>query len=509
MSPKEENGADDEAEQMRVLMEEVGWTPELAEAMLSSTRAAQAGADRGHREPSPVPHAEIPVGHLDGLLSLLLTVDEAPAIVGNLIRAVNDRRSPNDRGDLYEEIVGRVPRFLNHSDHRIAENAATVLRRCSSQVARFPDLVEVIEDLARQVDSRRIGEAREAAATLACLLSTRPREYEIPSWDGKGKAPTLTAPWPDTRPLRDLDQRRPFDIHQLATQAVTGTKIIERLPQQTIALVVKVLRENVCRPEWKQSSGWGVESACCVGLAFLGYRRPDLVEGAVDGLLDAWKQREGPLPAMAYALTSIGYAGPELLPEWFIDELEAIASGGTTRYVGLRSAAQVGVVKIGHAPPVLAQRGVQGEVEEAVDGLVRFFVASTASVPESVHQAFATILEARPEELVSRLVEEVEHTASEGWPIHYYDGNLMYVISQLAAADPRAFVPLLEVSPTIFKAKGMHHDWYDWGGRALGHVLEVAPDKLPKELGPILEERLETEGRASVQTTCRRLLDDL
>ncbi|WP_162993884.1 hypothetical protein [Halalkalicoccus subterraneus] len=431
------------------------------------------------------------------LAEALLTSSDPATIFDDYRNRKVASRSRFESDRLREILIIAVSECLNHDDYVISTNAAMLLRQNAALCARACELDTVVSDLTEQLNGELVQPAREAALSLAFLLSTRPRDQELPQWRGSDP---MTSSMAD----RDIDQNQ-FTI------APVDSGYLHEITPDIAEDAIEFLIQNLDRKEYKRSSNWVVAKNCAKAIGAIGYQRPALVADAVPvigELLGEYDERQAWL---IYALTSIGYSRPDLLPAEFADQLEEFAEeAGFGVNWRLKAAISIGYRKIGHAPAYLEIEGCNSEIDlsKVVEKLYRFMLGRYPSAHDEVIQAFVEIYSARPAALVDLLQDELDQILNGSSRSFDFPSNFMFLLKELASIDVANLQPLLESSKDFYQDHSESHYWYENSFEFHRRVATQDQDLLPDQLGETVTEFLQSEKRASVRSGGQRFLQN-
>lgn len=399
---------------------------------------------------------------------------------------------------LNETLIDAIAHCLNHDNFKIGANAAVILRENVILCSRACDLDALVSALTTQLNDRRIQPAKEAALAIAFFLSTRPSDSKLPQWGGSD-------PMTSTTMETDLDQHR-------FIEAPVDSGFLERLSQTTVEEAVDALIKNLNRKEYKRSKDWGVSKECAKAIGAIGYQRPDIVVDAVPEILDILGEQDERQAWLVYALTSIGYSRPDLLPPEFASRLKEFSEeAGWGVGWQLETAAKVGHRKIGHAPQYLEKAGCNPEVDlsEVVEKLYKFMLGRYPSAHDEVVQAFVEIYLCRSDDLVKLLKTELDQILEGNTRAFDFPDNFSYLLKQLAGVDVESLAPLMESSKQFYQDHSQSHYWYENALEFHRLIAVVDEDILPNDMGDIVTDFVKPENRHSVQIDARRFLKEI
>lgn len=413
----------------------------------------------------------------------------------NQIRASATGSSARDFHDLVFELVAD---FLDSDDHQAVCTAARIIRRNTGVYGDSSELDDIVETLTGIVGGRKITTATEAALSLGFLLSTRPRNRDLPSWDGSDPL--------SQGGMMDLNQQ------QLVPETPDGPGYIAYVDADIVDNAIDALIENVDRKDYKRSTNWNVGEACTLAIGFIGYQSPERVEAAVPTLLEATTQDDTDFRTILYALSSIGYSRPDLLGGDVIGRIESLAESdpGDVPH-GIRVHAQVASRKVGHAPTWLGKIGTfpGPDLEPIFEKLFRFMLGEFPSFTEEVSNAVVDIVDARPDDAIPLLADELEAVVNGDTRTFSFPSNLMGILRDVSEARPADIEPVAAQAIDIYSRQGMEHYWYDLASELLQNVHEADPNHIPSGLESTLRDFLEDEKRASVKSSTQRLIDTI
>lgn len=442
-----------------------------------------------------MPH-QVEREHLKTLLRPMLESGDGEDLIGKFDDHIRASATGSSARDFRELIFELVVDFLESDDPQAVRTAARIIRRNKGMYGGWSELDDIVETLTGIAGGRTITTATESALSLGFLLSTRPRDRDLPSWDGSD---------PLSRGgMRDLDQQ------QLVPETPDGPGYIADVDADLVDDAFDTLTENVDRKDYKRSTNWDVGEACTLAIGFIGYQSPERVEAAVPTLLEATTQDDTDFRAILYALSCIGYSRPDLLGGDVIQRIESLAESDLGDVPqGIRVQAQVANRKVGHAPAWLGKMGTfpDPNLEPIFEKLFRFMLGKFPSYPEEVSNAIVDIVDARPDDAIPLLAEELEAVVNGDTRTFSFPSNLMGILREVSKVRPTAMEPVAAQAVEIYGLQGMEHYWYDLGADLLENVYDADPSHVPSGLESTLRDFLEDERRASVQSSTQRLID--
>jgi len=249
--------------------------------------------------------------HLKALLRPILESGNGEKLIRQFDDHICASATGSSAWDFRELIFQLIIDFLDSEEPQAVRTAARIIRRNKMVYAGSSELDEIVETLTGITSGRTITTASEAALTLGFLLSTRPRDRDLPSWDNSNPL--------SQRGMKDLDQQG------LTPETPDGPGFIEDVDDTLVDDAIDVLVDNVDRKDYKRSTNWDIGEACTLAIGFIGYQSPERVEAAVSTLLEAPAQDDTDFKTILYALSSIGYSRPDLLGGDVIQRIEALA----------------------------------------------------------------------------------------------------------------------------------------------------------------------------------------
>lgn len=434
--------------------------------------------------------------HLAVLLRPVVESNDGVALLEQFDKYARANATDTSAWEFREVIFELVADFLDADDPQAVRTAARLIRRNMGVYVGDSELDAIVDSLTDIVGGRRTTTASEAALTLGFLLSTRPPDRHLPSWDGS---------YPGSQQgMKDLDQYR------LVPETADGPGYVKQVDDNLVDNAIKALIENVDRKEYKRSANWDVGKACTLSLGFIGYRSPERVANAVPQLVTAVTKDDVDFEAIIYTLSSIGYSRPDLLGGDVIERIESLAENASGDVPwGIKIQAQVGSRKIGHAPSWLGKIGAfPGPNLEAIfERLFKFMLGKFPSYDEEVVRAFLDIVDARSDEAIPILLEELESIVDGNYRTINFPSNLMGILKEVSEVNPSLLQPVAAMSNDLYGDHGMEHYWYDQGSVVLRNVHDVAPDSFPSDHEQALRTFLKDERRASVRRSTKKLLD--
>ena len=434
--------------------------------------------------------------HLKSLLRPILESGDGENLIEQFDDYVRVSATGSAAWDFRKFVFGLVVDFLDSDDPQTVRTAARIIRRNKGVYGGSSKLDDIVETLTGITDGRKITTAAEAALTLGSLLSTRPRDRDLPSWDGS---------YPQSqRGMKDLDQQ------QLVPETPDGPGFFQDVDNGLIDDAVDALIENVDRKDYKRSTNWDVGEACTLAIGFIGYQSPERVKEAIPTLVEAAAQDDTDFNSILYALSSIGYSRPDLLGGDVIRRIEALAENEPSDVPhSIRVQAQVASRKVGHAPTWLERIGTfpGPDLKPIFEKLFRFMLGKYPSYPEEVSNAIVDIVDARPDDAIPLLAEELEAVVNGDTRTFDFPLNLIDILREVSEARPAAMEPITTRAVDIYECQGMGHYWYDLASDLLQNVYKSDPTHLPSGLESTLRDFLEDEKRASVKSSTQRLID--
>jgi len=442
-----------------------------------------------------MPH-QVEREHLKTLLRPMLESGDGEDLIGQFDDHIRTSTTGSSAWDFRELIFELVVDFLKSDDPEAVRTAARIIRRNKGVYGSSSELDDIVETLTGITRGRTITTATEAALSIGFLLSTRPRDRDLPSWDGSDPL--------SQGGMRDLDQQ------QLVPETPDGPGYIVDVDADFVDDAINALTENVDRKDYKRSTNWDVGEACTLAIGFIGYQSPERVEAAVPTLLEATTQDDTDFRTILYALSSIGYSRPDLLGGDVIRRIESLAESdpGDVPH-GIRVYAQVASRKIGHAPTWLGKIGTfpGPDLEPIFEKLFRFMLGKFPSYTEEVSNAIVDIVDARPDDAIPLLADELEAVVNGDTRTFSFPSNLMGILKDVSEVRPADMEPVAAQAIDIYSRQGMEHYWYDLASEVLQNVHEANPSHIPLGLETTLRDFLEDEKRASVQSSTQRLID--
>jgi len=444
-----------------------------------------------------MPH-QVEREHLKTLLRPMLESGDAEDLIGQFEDHIRASATGSSAWDFRELIFELIVDFLESDDPEAVRTAARIIRRNKGVYGGSSKLDDIVETLTGITGGRKITTASEAALTLGFLLSTRPQDRDLPSWDGSNPL--------SQQGMKDLDQQ------QLVPETPDGPGFIDDVDDTFVDDAIDALIENVDRKDYKRSTNWDVGEACTLAIGFIGYQSPERVQAAVPTLLEVTTQDDTDFRTILYALSCIGYSRPDLIGGDVIQRIEALAENksGDVPW-GIKIQAQVANRKIGHAPVWLGKIGTfpGPDLEPIFEKLFRFMLGKFPSYSEEVSNAIVGIVDARPDDAIPLLADELEAVVNGNSRTFGFPSNLMGILKDVGEVRPAAMEPVAELAVDIYSLQGMEHYWYDLASEMLQNVHEANPSHIPSGLEPTLRDFLKDEKRASVQSSSQRLLDTI
>ena len=408
----------------------------------------------------------------------------------------NTRNDGVETDDLRGVLLSSVVECLAHENYEIASNAARVLRNNRIECHRHCDINSIVSRLTKQLSDRSTTSAEEAAWTLAHFLSTRPSDSKLPNWH-------QTDPMTTNKIAEDLDQTRMW-------RGPVGEGFLNEVSEDVFEDCIGELSENLDRKKYKRSSNWDVAKACASSIGAIGYKRPAIVEGYVPQIKSLSNEADQRLPYLLYALTSVGYARPDLVED--ISAFFEENSGSTLGFgrAGM-SVMRIGYQKIGHEPSFLEIYGSnpQNDLEPVVEKLFDFMLSRHISSSEEVLQAFVEIYKHRHKYLTSILQAEMDRIFDGNARGYDFPHNLMRVLNVLSAVNPKKLGPLISMSPNFYEYHPANHYWCENALRFHYNIAKTNEDLLPEDIAKVVKEFLDGEMRASVRRNGRRFLTEI
>ncbi len=349
----------------------------------------------------------------------------------------------------------------------------------------------LLDRLARQLKGRPQQAAVWAAHGLATIAGRRP---QVPSWDGRSVVGLGDA--------GDVEDRRSFWDYWLLREYSHGSDLAD----EDIRRTVEALVTEMSRATSRDPNGYVVD-AVIRAIGWIGYGRPELVEGTVPALLERLRKRAGRPAPLLWALSNIGFSRPDLLPA----EIRAIfgAKKPPARDPACELAWPVWHLKIGRSPSAILTALGAGEIqpEEALEKLSTFLVGMHLSGSEEVRDAALDILDRHPREAAAWLSTELEDLRDHDHPAPYYAASVLSLVQDLAEHRPKSIAALAPVLWSLLTVADRDHYWYDFTAAILLE-LKTPPVKVnvAREGVRVL---LEGEGRASVVGSLKRLRAEL
>jgi hypothetical protein len=297
--------------------------------------------------------------------------------------------------DFRELIFELVVDFLDSDDPQAVRTAARIIRRNKEVYGNSSKLDTIVETLTNITEGQKITTASEASLTLGFLLSTRPRDRDLPNWDGSDPL--------SQQGMKDLDQRR------LVPETPNGPGFLDKVNNNLVDDAIDALIDNVDRKDYKRSANWDVGEACTLSIGFIGYQAPERVGAAVPILLQAANKNDTNVRTI-YALTSIGYSRPDLLSGDIISRIEALVNNVSGNVLW----GQVGIQKIDHAPTWLGRIGTYPgpDLEPIFEKLFRFMLGKYPLYNDEVSNAVIDIVAVRPNDAVTVLADELQRVVN-------------------------------------------------------------------------------------------------
>lgn len=180
--------------------------------------------------------------HLKSLLRPMLESGDGENLIGQFDDYIRASATGSSAWNFRELIFELVVDFLDSDDPQAVRTAARIIRRNKSVYGGSSKLDDIVETLTGITGGVKITTAAEAALSLGFLLSTRPRDRDLPSWD-------------DSDPLsqggmKDLDQQ------QLVPEMPDGPGYIADVDDEFVDDAIDALIENVDRKDYKRSTNW-------------------------------------------------------------------------------------------------------------------------------------------------------------------------------------------------------------------------------------------------------------
>lgn len=436
--------------------------------------------------------------HLKTLLRPILESGDGENLVGQFDDHIRTSATGSSARDFRELIFQLIVDFLDSDEPQSVRTAARIIRQTKRVYSGSSELDAIVESLTAITNGRRITTASEAALTLGYLLSTRPRDRELPSWDGSNPL--------SQQGMKDLDQQ------ELVPQTPDGPGFTDDIDDILVDDAIDVLVDNIDRKDYKRSANWDVGEACTLAIGFIGYQSPERVKTAIPTLLEATTQDDSDFRAILYALSSIGYSHPDLLGGDVIQRIEALAENksGDVSW-GIRVQAQVANRKVGHAPVWLGKIGTfpGPDLEPIFEKLFRFMLGKFPSYTEEVSNAVVDIVDARPNDAIPLLADELKTVVNGDARTFSFPSNLMGILKDVSEVRPAVMEPVAKQAFDIYGLQGMEHYWYDLASEFLRNVYDANPSHVPSGLESTLHDFRQDENRHSVERSTEELLDTI
>jgi len=129
------------------------------------------------------------------------------------------------------------------------------------------------------------------------------------------------------------------------------------------------------------------------------------------------------------------------------------------------------------------------------------------SYTEEVSNAIVDIVDARPDDAIPLLADELEAVVNGDTRTFSFPSNLMGILKDVSEVRPADMEPVAAQAIDIYSRQGMEHYWYDLASEVLQNVHEANPSHIPLGLETTLRDFLQDEKRASVQSSTQRLID--
>lgn len=436
--------------------------------------------------------------HLKALLRPILESGDGEKLIGQFDDHIRASPTGSSAWDFRELIFQLIVDFLDSDEPQAVRTAARIIRRNKGLYGGLSELDTIVESLTTITGERTITTASEAALTLGFLLSTRPRDRELPSWDGSNPL--------SQQGMKDLDQ------HELVPETPDRPGFIDEVDDSLVDDAIDTLVDNIDRKDYKRSANWDVGEACTLAIGFIGYQSPERVKTAIPTLLEATTQDDSDFRAILYALSSIGYSRPDLLGGDVIQRIEALAENksGDVPW-GIRVQAQVANRKVGHAPVWLGKIGTfpGPDLEPIFEKLFRFMLGKFPSYTEEVSNAVVDIVDARPNDAIPLLADELKTVVNGDARTFSFPSNLMGILKDVSEVRPAVMEPVAKQAVDIYGLQGMEHYWYDLASEFLQNVYDANPSHVPSGLESTLHDFLRDENRHSVKRSTEELLDTI
>jgi len=426
-----------------------------------------------------------------------ILASDSPHEIFEYRQPVRDARNGGvETADLRGVLLSSVVECLAHENYEIASNAARVLRNNRIECHRHCDINNIVSRLTKQLSDRSTTSAEEAAWTLAHFLSTRPSDSKLPNWH-------QTDPMTTNKIAEDIDQTRMW-------RGPVGEGFLNEVSEDVFEDCIEELSENLDRKNYERSSNWDVAKACASAIGAVGCKRPALVEGYVPPIKSLSNEADQRLPYLLYALTSVGYARPDLVEDistFFEENSESNLGFGRAGMSVMR----VGYQKIGHEPSFLEIYGSnpQNDLEPVVEKLFNFMLSRHISSSGEVLQVFVEIYKHQYKYLTNILQTEMDSILDGNARGCDFPHNLMRVLNELSAVNPKKLGPLISMSPNFYEYHPANHYWCDNALRFHHNIAKANKDLLPEDIAKVVREFLDGEMRASVRRNGRRFLTEI
>jgi hypothetical protein len=364
---------------------------------------------------------------------------------------------------------------LSSENYRVIEVAAKILRDYINCTEEIPanSVSALLDALTKTVPTSAI----QVAFTLGCIGCTKP----------------CLGLLPDSSLEHDIDMELCWKCSGGFMRTDSTANIVPNL--------VKGLFRSMSKDKSRK-----VRRACAIALGEIGYTRPELVSDALKPLRECLKEERG-RDGVIFALGSIGYTRPELIED-LIEKIKACSQEGPIRDSWPCHNA---MKKIGLDTGCLVNSCIVGK-RSLNDTLDIFFSRMKKYEGGLVSQSIFAISELGnrfPQGTISCLNQKLAITQQKSEGTGWLSQNLVITMAKISESLPnemKATVPLLV---NIFIAGSISYRELECSAMALSNIFRAKPEFIPEGLVDVLTTFLQNEGRYSVVTNTKKLMEEV